>query len=242
MLLTPPASSVIATIAILVAVVAAPADAFSAATLLCLVNYERALYHVPALTLSSELTAAALHHSLDQARHGRMTHLGSDGSSPGNRISRAGYKWTESAENVAYGHIDEVHVVRGWMLSWGHRLNILNPHYSSMGAAMVLSALTRKGVSAATTLHGAIPFYTQDFATGGKPGTHVDCKHRKHRSALDHYIRTSSLPIEHYVMKSHTRKPIKRIHALMGHRVLKAHKMGTSHWTHKDQEIGWSGV
>lgn len=40
------------------------------------------------------------------------------------------------AENVAYGYPTGRLVVRAWMLSPGHRANLLNPHYRLLGLAV----------------------------------------------------------------------------------------------------------
>jgi uncharacterized protein YkwD len=58
---------------------------------------------VAPLTLSSGMSAAAADLAIDQQRTGSMGHTGSDGSSPGSRLSRYG-SWQQSySENVDYG-------------------------------------------------------------------------------------------------------------------------------------------
>jgi uncharacterized protein YkwD len=58
---------------------------------------------VATLTLSSGMSAAAADLARDQARTGTMGHTGSDGSSPGSRLSTHG-TWQQSySENVDYG-------------------------------------------------------------------------------------------------------------------------------------------
>ena len=58
---------------------------------------------VPPLALSSGMSAAAAELAVDQQRTGSMGHTGSDGSSPGSRLSRYG-TWQQSySENVDYG-------------------------------------------------------------------------------------------------------------------------------------------
>jgi uncharacterized protein YkwD len=62
-----------------------------------------------------------------------MSHTGSDGSSPFDRIRRYGYNYRRAAENVAAGYSSAQDVMRGWMNSSGHRANILNPRYRDIG-------------------------------------------------------------------------------------------------------------
>ena len=98
-----------------------------------LVNRERGQGGLSPLRLHSQLNAAAQAHSNDMAKHNFMSHTGSDGSSPFDRIRRYGYNYQRAAENVAAGYSSAQDVMRGWMNSSGHRANILNPHYRDIG-------------------------------------------------------------------------------------------------------------
>lgn len=117
-----------------------------------LTNAERTARGVAPLRLDVRLNRAAQAHSDEQAARGAMSHTGADGSSPGDRIDRTGYRWSRWAENVAAGYGSADAVVRGWMGSDGHRRNILNPQ------------LTELGLGVAVTPSGT-PYWTQVFAT-----------------------------------------------------------------------------
>ncbi|MGW2645332.1 CAP domain-containing protein [Streptomyces sp. NPDC001393] len=114
-----------------------------------LVNAERAKVGCHPLTVNAELTKAAQAHSADMAAHQNMSHTGSDGSSPGDRITAAGYAWSAYGENVAYGYATPEQVMNGWMNSPGHRANILNCSYQEIGVG-----LAQPG-----------SYWTQDFGT-----------------------------------------------------------------------------
>ncbi|MEU6315337.1 CAP domain-containing protein [Streptomyces sp. NPDC047014] len=114
---------------------AAPATG-AAAEVLALVNQERAAAGCPAVTLNAKLTQAAQDHSADMASHSNMSHTGSDGSDPGQRITRAGYTWSTYGENVAYGYGSPKAVMDGWMNSPGHRQNILNCSFKEIGIGL----------------------------------------------------------------------------------------------------------
>jgi uncharacterized protein YkwD len=101
------------------------------------VNRERAEAGCSAVTVDSRLAAAAQDHSQDQADHTEMTHTGSDGSSPGERATAAGYRWSKVAENVASGTTSPERVMTMWMNSSGHRANILNCAFRHVGVARV---------------------------------------------------------------------------------------------------------
>jgi len=98
-----------------------------------LVNAERAKAGCSPVTLEARLTQAAQAHSEDMAAHQNMSHTGSDGSSPGDRITRAGYDWRAYGENVAYGYATPEQVMDAWMNSPGHRANILDCDYQEIG-------------------------------------------------------------------------------------------------------------
>jgi len=131
--------------------------AYDQLLMLCLVNEERARHGLSSLGFSSALSRAATRHSSDQAHMNTMTHNGSDGSSPSNRITQAGYVWKSAAENVAYGYLTEQKCMKEWMASPGHRANILSGKYTHFGSAMTMSS-------------NGVPYYTQDF--GGDKKKH----------------------------------------------------------------------
>ena len=90
-----------------------------------------------ALKRSPVLAAAAAAHARDMAEHAELTHTGSDGSKPADRLTRAGYEWRASGENVAAGQHDADTVVAAWLKSPGHCANIMEPSFTEMGVAFV---------------------------------------------------------------------------------------------------------
>ncbi|KES08737.1 hypothetical protein BU52_01425 [Streptomyces toyocaensis] len=114
-----------------------------------LVNAERGKAGCSPVTVNATLTEAAQNHSEDMAASGTMSHTGSDGSSPGDRITRAGYSWSTYGENVAYGYSTPEQVMQGWMTSPGHKANILNCAFKEIGVG-----LAQPG-----------SYWTQDFGT-----------------------------------------------------------------------------
>ncbi|MFJ4468208.1 CAP domain-containing protein [Streptomyces sp. NPDC089424] len=128
----------------------APATASSAVKrIVTLVNSERGKAGCSAVKLNAELTDAAQDHSADMASHRKMSHTGSDGSDPGQRITKAGYDWRTYGENVAYGYSSPEQVMDGWMSSPGHKKNILNCAFKEIGVG-----LAQPG-----------NYWTQDFGT-----------------------------------------------------------------------------
>ncbi|MFE3644580.1 CAP domain-containing protein [Streptomyces sp. NPDC059169] len=127
---------------------AAPASG-ATAKVVALVNSERAKVGCSPVTVNAKLTKAAQDHSQDMAAHKNMSHTGSDGSDPGDRITRAGYSWSTYGENVAYGYSTPESVMQGWMTSPGHKANILNCSFKEIGVG-----LAQPG-----------SYWTQDFGT-----------------------------------------------------------------------------
>ncbi|WP_344633693.1 CAP domain-containing protein [Streptomyces glaucosporus] len=127
---------------------AAPAGD-AAARVVELANSERQKAGCAPLKVNEKLTQAAQAHSQDMAEHRNMSHTGSDGSSPGDRIEKAGYTWRTYGENVAYGYRTPESVMEGWMTSPGHKRNILNCAFKEIGVG-----LAQPG-----------NYWTQDFGT-----------------------------------------------------------------------------
>jgi hypothetical protein len=120
-----------------------------------LVNQHRSEAGLAPLTWCRPLDVAAAAHSADQAAGQFMSHVGSDGSSVGDRIARTTYGASFLGENVAWtSGFTTAQVVTLWMNSSGHRANILNPAFAHIG------------VGRATSSRGSI-YWTQDFGAGG---------------------------------------------------------------------------
>jgi len=101
-----------------------------------MVNYQREQAGVPALSSSSALFSAARNHSQDMATNNFFSHTGSNGSSPFDRMSAAGFSYSAAAENIYAGNGSNNSAsaaVSGWMGSEGHRQNMLNPTYTYAG-------------------------------------------------------------------------------------------------------------
>jgi uncharacterized protein YkwD len=120
-----------------------PADDFDPVAACDLViqahNRVRAEAKRPALRRSSKLQASAERHAKDMAAHDKMTHNGSDGSSPFDRIKDEGYQYRRAGENVAVGRFETDRLMKGWMESPHHKRNILGS-FSQIGVACATAA------------------------------------------------------------------------------------------------------
>jgi uncharacterized protein YkwD len=116
-----------------------------------LVNAERAKAGCGPVHTDERLRTAARRHSADMATQDYFSHTGQDGSSPWDRIRRAGYP-SGIGENIAYGYPSAADVMRGWMNSAGHRANILNCDAHAIGVGLAYNS-------------GGTAYWTQDFGS-----------------------------------------------------------------------------
>jgi uncharacterized protein YkwD len=108
---------------------------------------------VPPLGLAPPLTAAALEHSQDMARHGEFEHAGHDGSTPAGRVKRAGYQARTVGENIAAGVETPEDAVAGWLASADHCTNIMSARSTEMGVAYATNLASSSAI-----------YWTQVFA------------------------------------------------------------------------------
>ena len=101
---------------------------------------------VPALTLSATLSRAALAHAQDMVAHDHFEHTGTNGSTPAQRATLAGYQWRNVAENIAAGPTTADVLVDGWLNSPGHCVNIMSAQYSEMGVAFAANEKSKAGI------------------------------------------------------------------------------------------------
>ncbi len=102
-----------------------------------LINSYRKKHGLKPLKLHPLLNKAAKMHSRDLAKWDRISHFGSDGSNPWDRVKRSGYKARLAAENVGTGQASLKEVMAGWKKSPGHNKNLLLRDAEHMGIALV---------------------------------------------------------------------------------------------------------
>ncbi|MDO8185499.1 CAP domain-containing protein [Conexibacter sp. JD483] len=134
---------------------------------LCLLNQQRAAHGLRPLRSNDALASAARGHSRDMVRRSFFDH-----TAPGNvtfvdRIRRARYSprgsWSVG-ENLAWGSgnlSEPASIVAGWMRSPGHRSNILNGRFRSIGLGIARGVPV--DASAAMARSGAT--FTTDFGS-----------------------------------------------------------------------------
>ncbi|WP_282700978.1 CAP domain-containing protein [Streptomyces sp. CC219B] len=111
------------------------AEAAAAAEVLKLVNEERAKVGCSAVAANSALTELATAFSEDMAARGFFDHTDPDGASPWDRAAKAGIT-DLGGENIARGQADAAAVMDAWMNSPGHKANILNCDFKTLGVGV----------------------------------------------------------------------------------------------------------
>jgi uncharacterized protein YkwD len=111
---------------------AAPAPSGPAEQVVELVNDVRADVGCEPLTVDDKLGAAAQLHAEDMSARDYMDHVNPEGMDPQDRAAAQGFT-DPVGENVAMGYPDAQAVMDGWMNSPGHRANIENCDYATIG-------------------------------------------------------------------------------------------------------------
>jgi uncharacterized protein YkwD len=105
-------------------------------------NAYRSQHGLGSVVLNEKLSAASKVHADDLARHGNISHTGSDGSGHGERLQRQDYDFSIAAENVATGQTSWEIVFKAWQDSPGHNKNLLLPDVTDFGIALVYEPKT----------------------------------------------------------------------------------------------------
>jgi uncharacterized protein YkwD len=113
-----------------------------------MVNDVRTKAGLTALGTDERLRRSAREHSADMAARDFFAHENPDGNTPFERMQATGYA-DAAAENIARGQEKPESVVRAWLNSPGHRRNMLNPDFRTIGVGIHLG---RGG-----------PWWTQNF-------------------------------------------------------------------------------
>ena len=115
-------------------------------------NALRAQNGLKPVSLNTALTTAAQRHSQDMAKTGNISHTGSDGSTPEQRMRAAGYLGGTGEEAIYGGRATVDDAWYFWTNDRGHANILLRPEYTVVGIAVANA--------------GDLSYYAMDF---GKP-------------------------------------------------------------------------
>ncbi len=111
------------------------AESAAEAAVLTLVNQERAAAGCSPVRADGPLAALAQDFSEDMAARDFFDHTDPDGATPWDRAEKAGIDGL-GGENIARGQADAQSVMDAWMNSEGHRANILNCDFKTLGVGV----------------------------------------------------------------------------------------------------------
>ncbi len=102
-----------------------------------LANHDRQVMGMEPLKENPQLKQAAFLKAKDMLDKDYFAHQSPEGVSPWHWFSVAGYNYQLAGENLAIGFLDSEQVHQAWLVSPGHRANLLNPNYQETGIAVV---------------------------------------------------------------------------------------------------------
>lgn len=117
-----------------------------------LTNASRVNNNLNPLTWDEAVRETARKHSLDMAENNYFSHTNLEGESPFDRMLNDGIRYSMAGENLAYGQNSSVFAHEGLMNSMGHRENILQKDFASLGVGVAFN-------------NDAQPYYTENFLT-----------------------------------------------------------------------------
>ncbi|TYP81013.1 uncharacterized protein YkwD [Maritimibacter alkaliphilus HTCC2654] len=90
------------------------------------------------LRRDARLDRAAQRHACWMSTNGTFSHQGGGNSSPSDRIAATGYPARMTSENIAQGQSSGSELMSDWMMSQGHRENILRRAAQDYGVGVAL--------------------------------------------------------------------------------------------------------
>lgn len=113
-----------------------------------LVNVSRHRMGLPILKWNEQAATVAKSHSQDMLTHQFFDHVSaSTGMDPFDRMEKEGIRFHTAGENIAMGYFDAIEAHHGWMNSLGHRKNILNKDFTTLGVGLAGTYFTQNFVT-----------------------------------------------------------------------------------------------
>lgn len=100
------------------------------------VNAERKQHGLNTLSYSDSVSHTARKHSEDMAKNNYFDHTDLQGNSPFDRLHEDGITFDAAGENLAYGQTSSIFAHEVLMNSLGHRKNILNTNFTTLGVGV----------------------------------------------------------------------------------------------------------
>ena len=117
-----------------------------------LTNAARVEHGLPILSWDDHVKETARDHSTDMAENQYFNHTNLEGQSPFDRMEEDNITFIAAGENLAAGQVSSIFAHEGLMNSLGHRENILNSDFESLGVGVDFDSESK-------------PYYTENFLT-----------------------------------------------------------------------------
>ncbi|MES2631075.1 MAG: CAP domain-containing protein [Patescibacteria group bacterium] len=130
------------------------ATSISVGDLNAISNTQRTNNGLAALSLNNQLNQAAQAKAQHMFANDYWAHNAPDGTTPWSFINNAGFAYVSAGENLAKNFSTSAGVVDGWMNSAGHRANILNGSFDSVGYAAVNGTLQGTELTLVVAMYG----------------------------------------------------------------------------------------
>lgn len=115
-----------------------------------LTNAARVKHGLSVLTWDDHVKLTARGHSSDMAQNHYFSHTNLEGMSPFDRMKEDNISFRAAGENLAAGQVSSIFAHEGLMNSLGHRKNILNTSFNSLGVGVAFDSESK-------------PYYTENF-------------------------------------------------------------------------------
>lgn len=113
-----------------------------------LVNVSRHRLGLSILRWNEQAALVARGHSQDMLVHQFFDHVSErTGYDPFERMKQGGIRFHTAGENIAMGYTDAIEAHHGWMNSIGHRKNILNKDFTTLGVGLAETYFTQNFVT-----------------------------------------------------------------------------------------------
>lgn len=117
-------------------------------------NHERHRQQLAPLTYNQKLSTAAYYKAQDMLRQQYWAHTAPNGTTPWQWFAKVDYNYAYAGENLAKNFVSAHATTTAWMASPKHRANILSPHYTEVGYAVVEGMLDGKPTTLIVSLFG----------------------------------------------------------------------------------------
>jgi uncharacterized protein YkwD len=111
-----------------------------------LINQERKKVNLKALTVNDDLYDAALAKCQDMQKNQYFTHKSPNGSDYNTFIKKSVPNAKLTGENLGAGYTDDTQLVKDWMASDEHKVNILNPKFTAEAIATCGKSSVKPGI------------------------------------------------------------------------------------------------